>query len=132
MASLIDTPVLVTSRNDRELPATSGKIRRAEYDQKDRTTNAVKTFWIFLAATFCAIFIPGLHFILVPSLFVATFVMTMSKYAEKSRNQGGSAECPRCHQTFVIEKSTDRERLTDTCDHCHDDLEIKILGKQDQ
>jgi hypothetical protein len=126
MATLIDIPVWVTSRNDHELPATAGKIVKVEFDQKDRTKNAVKTFWMMLAATFCAVFIPGLHFILVPTLFVATFVVTMSKYGEKSRNTGGHAECPKCHQTFVIEKSGYQERLTDTCDHCHDDLEIKV------
>jgi hypothetical protein len=127
MATLIDTPVLITSRNNHDLLATPGTIVKVVFDQKDRTKNAVKMFWMLLAATFCAVFVPILHFVLVPSLFIATFVVTMSKYGEKSRNTGGHGECPKCHQTFVIEKSGYNDRLTDTCDHCHDDLEIKVV-----
>ena len=119
-------PVKVSSRNYHELQATLGEIQKVEFDKKDRARNAVKAFFILLAATFCAIFVPILHFILVPTFFMAMFIVSMNKYGEMSRNLGGSAECPKCHEVFVIEKSKYQARLTDTCNHCHDDLEILL------
>jgi hypothetical protein len=118
-------PVFIHSRNNRDLPPTNGQITRLNFDSKDRSKNAIKTLGMWLAFDFASVFIPIAHFVLVPSLFITAFVLAMDKTREKSRNAGGTGECPACHQNFVIEKSKWDERYTDTCDHCHDDVEIK-------
>jgi hypothetical protein len=123
-------PIAVTihSRNNRDLPETRGNISRINWDAADRSKNAVKTVGIGLGATFACVFVPILHFVLVPALFIATFVVAIDKSREHQRNAGGVGECPKCHKEFVIEKSAWKERLTDTCGNCHDDIEINVTS----
>ena len=120
-------PVTIQSRNNRNLPHTAGEITRIDWEKADRPKNALKFLGRGLAATFAGAMVPLLHWILVPVLFISTFVFAMEKFREKSRSDGGTGECPKCHQTFKIEKSKWQERLTDTCGNCHDDLELHLL-----
>ena len=118
--------VSIHSRNNRDLAATEGQLNRINWDAKDRTKNALKILFTLLGAAFACIFVPILHFILVPALFISAFVMAIDKFQETHRNAGGVGVCPKYHQTFEIVKSKWQERLTDTCGNCHDDLEILI------
>ena len=118
--------VQIQSRNNRDLASTLGKITRINWEAVDYPKNAAKTFGMWIAFTFAAVFVPIAHFFLVPTLFITSFVLGIEKFRERKRNDGGSGECPKCHQSFVIEKSKWTERLTDTCGNCHDDLEINI------
>ena len=120
-------PVVVHSRNNRELPETHGTITRINWQPTDRTKNAVKTFGMWIAFTFASVFVPIAHFVLVPSLFITSFVLAMDKLREDHRSDGGSGECPKCHKTFTIEKTKWQERYTDNCQFCHDDLEILVV-----
>jgi hypothetical protein len=130
MATRIELPVSISSLNNRDLPATQGKITKVEFDKKDRTRNALRTFGMLIAFTFCSIFVPILHFILVPVLFIASFVFAMDKVNEMARNEGGSGECPKCHKPIEIVKSKYQERLTDTCAACHEDVVILVQPVQ--
>lgn len=116
--------VQVHSRNHRDSSPTSGSINQETYNRQDQVRNALKTLGVGLAITFCTVFIPIMHFILTPTFFIGSFVFAMGKLSEKAQNLGGQGECPSCHQSFVIEKSKWKDRFTDTCNHCHDDLEI--------
>ena len=126
--TLDSIPVSIYSRNNRELKETHGEITRINWDKTDRTKNAIKAFGMWLGLTFACIFVPILHFFLVPTLFITSFVLALEKLREEQRNAGGSGECPSCHKAFRIEKSKWQTRMTDTCDECHDDFEIKVLS----
>jgi hypothetical protein len=126
MAIRIEIPALIHSRNNRDLPATQGSITRVTWDKPEQTKNALRTLGMWLGACFCSVFVPFAHWILVPSLFITAFVMAMDKLGEHMRSEGGSGECPKCHQSFVIEKGKWNTRLTDTCGNCHEDLEINL------
>lgn len=116
--------VSIQSRNFRELPPSTGLITRVDFDKSDRTKNSMRFIGIGLAATFCAIFVPILHWFLVPVLFIASFVLGLDKLKEEARSEGGKGTCPKCHKEFPIEQSTYKDRITDTCSHCHEDVEI--------
>jgi hypothetical protein len=118
--------VTIKSRNNHDLPSTVGSIVKIIYSQKERYSNAFKTFGMWIAFTFASVFVPIAHFVLVPSLFITSFVLSMDKSREDKRNEGGAGECPKCHKAFTIEKSKWSERLVDTCEQCHDDLEIIV------
>ena len=122
----LEIPVSVQSRNNRDLPPTTGSISQVNYDKVDRSKNALKTLGIGLTLAFVCIFIPILHFFLVPTLFIGAFVMALEKTREDKRNEGGAGECPKCHSTFSIQKSKWSERLVDVCGSCHDDLEMHV------
>jgi hypothetical protein len=126
MAIRTEIPVTISSRNNRDLPPTAGTITQVEFDKKERTENALKMFGMLIAFTFGAVFIPIAHYILVPSLFIASFVFAMEKLGETRRSEGGSGECPKCHKSIRIVPSKYAERLTDTCAACMEDVEIHL------
>ncbi len=131
MATTIELSVIIKSRNNRELPSTEGKVLKAVWSQKDRTTNGLRLFGILLAASFCSIFAHPGSLILVPSFFISAFIFGYEKYQELEYNQGGEGECPKCHHTLKIVKSKMKSRLTDTCGKCFEELEILIKNSQD-
>ncbi|MBS1959987.1 MAG: hypothetical protein JST80_10975 [Bdellovibrionales bacterium] len=119
-----ELPVSIQSRNFRDLPQTTGHITKIEFDKGDRTKNAMRFIGMGMAATFCAVFVPIAHWFLVPLLFVASWVFGLDKLKEMARSEGGKGPCPKCHKEFPIEPSTYKERITDTCSYCHEDVEI--------
>ena len=124
MATRTEIKLLVQSRDHRDLPTTHASITKVVWDSPERTKNALRTLGMMLTFTFLSIFIPLLHFILVPTLFIASFVLAMDKFGEKVRNEGGTGECPKCHQTFKVQPSKWGTRITNVCDHCPEDLEM--------
>jgi hypothetical protein len=121
-----DVAVSIQSRSNRDLPSTSGTISEVSFSQIERSKNALKLFGIGIGATFISVFIPILHFILVPSFLMATFYLSLARLREEKRNAGGSGECPKCHKNFEIQKSKWDSRFVDVCGSCHDDLEIQL------
>lgn len=127
MAIRTQKTVVLTSRNNHDLPKTQGQITRVDFDKKERTENALKLFGILIGLTFAAIFVPLVHYVLVPGLFIASFVFAMDKLNETTRSEGGSAECPKCHGKVELVASKYNERMTDTCAACHEDVEIHVV-----
>lgn len=124
MAVQTETSVSVKSRNNRELPATPGKITRIDFDKPERTKNALRTLGMFLTATFIAVFIPIVHWFLVPILLISSFVVALDKLGEVSRSLGGKGECAKCHQPFSIQGAKWNDKYVENCDHCHEELEV--------
>ena len=124
MATRSEIKLTVQSRDNRDLPVTQATITKVEWDKPERMKNAFRTLGMMLAFTFAAIFIPILHFFLVPVLFIASFVLAMDKFGEKTRNEGGTGECPKCHQTFKVQPSKWGTRITNSCDSCPEELEM--------
>ncbi len=127
MATRTSFKVTIESRDNRSLTKTFGELTRLEWNAQEKLRNAARIFLILLGAMVVSIFIPMLHFILVPTLLIASFVVALDKLKEAARNDGGSAECPKCHATFVIQKSKWSDKFHDTCNHCREDLEIHLV-----
>lgn len=118
--------ILVSSRDNRELTPTNATITRIDFDKSERIKNALKTFGFLITMAFISIFVPILHFVLVPAFFLGSFIFAMDKFGEKTRNKGGQGECPKCHQYFKVQPSKWVPRITNNCDHCHEDLEMLL------
>jgi hypothetical protein len=129
MAHIEPTPVRIQSRNHRELAPSKGTINKITWEKQDRFRNAMKSCGLFLTLSFCSILIPFWHFILVPGFFILAWVMLLEKYNEIARNGGGMGSCPQCGTELKIEKSQWKERLTDTCGKCYQDLEITLQSE---
>jgi len=127
MATRTEIKVSVQSRDNRELPSTESKIIKVEWDKPERTRNALRTFGLLITFTFASVFIPILHFVLVPTLFITSFVLAMDKMGEKMRSEGGKGECPKCHKEFNVQPSKWGVKITNNCDHCHEDLEMVLI-----
>ena len=124
MATRKQVEMVVTSRDNRELPKTRGTVTQVFWDKAERSKNAVRTLGTFLLATFVSIFIPILHWILVPGLLVTSFVLALDKLNETERSEGGTAECPKCHKEFAVQGSKGLARISNNCQHCGEDLEL--------
>jgi hypothetical protein len=125
MASIIDFPVEIRSRSQRDLAPTPGTLSRIDFNAKDRGRNSIKTIGLFLAFASGAVLIPFWHFILVPTFFILAWVMGLEKYAEKSINAGGEGTCPHCLKKFKIGRSSWKPMMTDTCESCFQELELR-------
>jgi len=126
MATCNQITIPVASRDNRELPLTTATITQIQFNKKERTQIALKTFGVLMALAFATFFMPIFHFVLVPAFFLASFVFGMDKLEEKVRNSGGKGECPKCHQQFTVQGSKWVTRITNNCDHCHEDLEMTL------
>ena len=87
--------------------------------------------WSWLAAA-GAIFIPGLHFILVPVLLLAGPIIFLVRSRRASAVTGGSGSCPECGATFSIVRGREEWPLLEICDACRRHLRIeRITGSVD-
>ncbi len=127
MAIETKIPMHVHSRNNRDLPSTPGTLDQFEWTMPERVKNAGRTFGLFIALTFAAIFVPIAHYILVPSLLITSFVLAIDKYQQAKSFEGGVGICPKCKAEMKIQKSKFKERLTDICASCGEDVEV-LLG----
>ena len=119
-----DIAVQIRSRNQPDLPPTSGRIEQNTYDRKDRLRNAGRTTLIWLGIAMGSALVPFWHYFLVPGFFITAWVMGIEKMSETTRNGGGEGTCPHCHRPIRIEKSAWKLKMTDTCEGCFNELEI--------
>jgi hypothetical protein len=116
--------VRILSRNQRDLPSTLGTLDQLNFDRQDRLKNAARTTLMWIAIAFGSALVPFWHYFLVPGFFMTAWVLGLEKMSEKSRNGGGTGECPQCKHSFRIEKSKWNDRMTDTCEKCFCELEL--------
>lgn len=80
-------------------------------------------FWWLLAAV--SIFIPLLHFVLVPLFLLIGLVAPLLVSVQKTVVLGGQGTCPFCSETFEIIKCSDRWPLHDVCGACRRHVTIE-------
>jgi hypothetical protein len=117
-------PILIRSRNDRELPPTRGELTRIYWERPERMKNAVRTTGLWLGIMCGSALVPFWHYFLVPSFFITAWVLGFDKWKEITRCGGGTGECPHCHHGFKIGNSSWKIRLTETCESCFQELEL--------
>lgn len=105
-------------------PATVNLRRR---NRRDRLAAVVKTWAICWLAAVAAVFLPLLHFILVPALFLGGPVYALAQYQEHTTLLGGTGPCPACGAAI---KLTQKRRAVATvalrCDACGRPLQLVI------
>ena len=118
--------VRVLGQNDKQ---TLGEVTFQTWDQKTRLKRAGKSLMTGLGFTIVAVFIPGVHFILVPLLFLGSPIFSYFVYHQESAILGGSSLCPGCSKEFKIVKSKDIWPLKDICAFCQENVTIeKVAG----
>jgi len=105
----------------------SGKAILQEFDQKFRIKRALKSTGICWGFALASVLIPLAHFILVPSFFLAGFIIGPILYSQERMIMGGSGTCPECQRSFSIVKSHVKWPLGDLCSSCHTAVKIHLV-----
>jgi len=108
----LDAPALVTLR------------RRS---RRDRMAAVAKTWAISWLAAVAAVFLPVLHFVLVPALLIGGPLYALSMRDEHTTLLGAKGECPACGAAVAL---TQKRRAVPAaafrCDGCGRALELAI------
>ena len=118
--------VRVLGQNDRQ---SLGEVTFQAWDQKTRLKRALKSLMTGFGFMLVAVFIPGVHFILVPLLLLGSPIFSYFVYNQESAILGGSSLCPACGKEFKIVKSKNIWPLKDVCAFCQENVTIeKVSG----
>lgn len=118
------TPVVVTSRNDLG-KITEGNIILAPLTMSERAWFGGKALGITYLITFFFVFIPILHFILVPAGLLIGVLIFFSQFSYRERVIKGSATCPICSQIFEMRAGLSKWPIRAICIHCCNDMKIE-------
>lgn len=113
---------IAENRNDRSL---EGVIQVQSWDKKERILRALKFGGLCWAAALVAVFIPLLHFILVPGFLLGGPILAYLIAGQESRVLGGEGTCPFCLAPLIIAPAALRFPLSDICNKCHNSLNIQ-------
>jgi len=116
----IGYPVKVISSDKEKI----GEVRIKTFHQKERIVRGLKFLGIFWGSAIFAVFIPMLHFILVPLLFFAGIIVATFVSQTRSVVLGGESICPKCESFLPIVRSNNQWPLTDLCLNCRSTITI--------
>lgn len=113
------------------LVSSTGVKSEATFDRKDlsqaeKSRAAMKWFGIFFALAVFSVFVPILHFILVPSFLIAAVVVSMRAYNQKADLENVRGKCPNCSTEISIPRVRIRKVSGEICPQCRDFIKIKI------
>ncbi|MBI5170884.1 MAG: hypothetical protein HZA61_15450 [Candidatus Eisenbacteria bacterium] len=99
-----------------DAPAT---LRVRDWSPPERSSRAVRALATCWGLAVLAVFLPVLHFVLVPSLLVAGPVVALSRLREHRTVRGASGTCPACGaaQAFAVSGAL-RDVTPVRCDAC--------------
>lgn len=111
------------SANDES--TSEGEVYVEDWSHTERLRRSLKFLWISWGLAAGALFIPLLHFILVPSLILVGPIVAYFVYQQTSTVLGGSTSCPKCKSYFEIIRSKEQWPLHDVCSKCYANVEIQ-------
>lgn len=100
-----------------------GIVITRKYDEKERNRRMIKYSGGSLVASIISVFIPLLHFVLVPGFIIAAIVFAVY-YSRPANIERAKAKCPECGVDFVISKGKPLFPLDDVCGSCHHKITI--------
>lgn len=110
---------------------TQGTINVHFFSKKERLKRALK----FSGMTFCAavfsVFIPLLHFVLVPGLLIASVFVYFFIINKERIIIEGSGSCPECKKDFTLLSHSFSDHLKQSCPSCLKHISITLQLDQD-
>ncbi|MBN8550439.1 MAG: hypothetical protein J0M12_14085 [Deltaproteobacteria bacterium] len=116
------TNVRILGKPDKE---SSGTVHIKHWTPQERLLRALKTFAIWFFIALLSVFIPILHFVLVPLALLLAFIFSFMAYGQSSVVLGGSGSCPFCSARLDIVRKPDRWPLDDICSSCSRHVRIE-------
>lgn len=131
-------PELVNIQATRQLPKSesstgnevvapiSGHAVLAKIPGVVRMRKAAKSYLIFLGLAVAAIFVPILHFILVPGFLLLSIFMAINAYVDGVEIANIELKCEKCNSDITLpEKRADQYPFWVKCTHCQTEYRIE-------
>lgn len=101
-----------------------GLVYIQEWTHPQRVKRSIQWGLIFLGIALFCVFIPILHFVLVPLFLLVAPVAAYSTYTREKVVLGGTGHCPKCLEVLPIEKSSVDWPIRDLCTRCQTAVQI--------
>ncbi|MCB0359520.1 MAG: hypothetical protein KDD44_07780 [Bdellovibrionales bacterium] len=118
-----DIPVEILTTAGRE---SNGSVHQERWRSARRVRTAAKTMLLFLALAAVSVFIPGLHFFLVPGFLLAAFVGGGIAFSRGTTVAAKNVPCPNCGQMALFERENPKWPLHVHCEHCDAEMSIRV------
>ena len=93
---------------------------------EERKHYALKTLGIFWGLAFCSIFLPGVHFVLVPAFFLLGPYFAWNRYKVTEHLIASEFQCPECEKTVIIKEQARHFPLELVCSSCKYVLKVNV------
>lgn len=107
----------------------SGTFARQDLSSHERMIRAARSFAIGFGVTFVTVFIPILHFILVPLGLILTGVFTFTTYMERGQVKDGEVVCPNCGHKMSFGQQAESWPLAQRCGGCSSLMTVRPVGR---
>ena len=115
-------PSVILQIDNESTTGRAGKVRLPPKERRRRGLRAAMPFW--LGAIPC-VFIPLLHYILVPLLLVLGFLQARSHWRIPFVYVEGRVQCPRCQQGLTFHEVPVEVPLKVLCENCGYQLRLR-------
>lgn len=105
-------------------PTQQSAFKLIPIEKNKRIIKAIKALVILWACAGFAVFIPMLHFVLVPGLFLAGIFFAISGYTDDVRVANNKVACLKCSQTVIIKEQADQFPIWVKCESCSTEYRI--------
>ncbi len=113
--------VLISSSSGKHCDAA---VAVEELNASDRMRRSIKCLGMCWGGAIVAVFLPILHFILVPLLLIAGPCWAYYVYQQEQRLAGGQGTCPDCNASLKIERGAAKWPLDEICTACRTMLRV--------
>lgn len=95
------------------------RLHEVQWTRAQRTQRALQALGLCWAAAVAAVFLPVLHFVLVPALLLAGPIAALARYREARSLLGYEGVCPACSAALVERRALpSHEEVALRCDAC--------------
>lgn len=122
MQNIEEIPVILKAGEGLE---TKGFVKLQHFSPRERFQRSLKVFAMCWGAALASLFLPIVHFFLVPALLLAGLIVPAFIFYKEDQILGGKGTCPKCQKALEIEKGSNHWPLSDLCTECRSAISIE-------
>ncbi len=114
--------VLINAEASEDL---TGELVIESFDHSQLMQRSFKKLGICWGIALACVFIPILHFVLVPGFIITGIILFFANFSKKTVLQASKLTCPKCHDLFELSERKIVWPTSDICEHCSSHINIK-------
>lgn len=107
---------------------TRGVVRIEILEKRERLLRALRLAGLCWLLAIGAVFMPIVHFILVPLLLLAGPIIFFVQWPKTHLLLGGEGICPMCNMKLLIQKGAYRWPQEELCSGCRRNLDVNLVN----